>query len=224
MAMHISKYCEVFDMKHLWSIWMHLNQLYVAKIYRLLWKLIVEAFASLSTCFSWYFDRDKYKLWFRSRRLTPFKSVCLTLLSINMTELACDCHPFFTHRNLQSNGWNIFFFRYWRQTAWLATAMLVADASRVLLIAAFIGISSSYPNGWLQRLKHSKLRFYILALINDHELQISRTYDMIWSRIYFGVYHKPIDMLQGLPVAVVRQGIVGEGGELITSETIVTRG
>lgn len=31
-------------------------------------------------------------------------------------------------------------------------------------------------------------------------------------------------MLQGLPVAVVRQGIVGEGGELITSETIVTRG
>ena len=109
MAMHISKYCEVFDMKHLWSIWMHLNQLYVAKIYRLLWKLIVEAFASLSTCFSWYFDRDKYKLWFRSRRLTPFKSVCLTLLSINMTELACDCHPFFTHRNLQSNGWNIFF-------------------------------------------------------------------------------------------------------------------
>ena len=109
MAMHISQYCEVLDMKHLWSIWMHLNQLYVPKIYRLLWKLIVEAFASLSTCFSWYFDRDKYKLWFRSRRLTPFKSVCLTLLSINMTELACDCHPFFTHRNLQSNGWNIFF-------------------------------------------------------------------------------------------------------------------
>ena len=31
-------------------------------------------------------------------------------------------------------------------------------------------------------------------------------------------------MLQGPPVAVVRQGIVGEGGELITSETIVTRG
>ena len=27
-------------------------------------------------------------------------------------------------------------------------------------------------------------------------------------------------MLQGPPVAVVRQGIVGEGGELITSETI----
>ena len=106
--------------------------------------------------------------------------------------------------------------------------MLVADASRVLLIAASIGISSSYPNGWLQRLKHSKLRFYILALINDHELQIdwmiSRTYDMIWSRIYFGLYREPIDMLQGLPVAVVRQGIVGEGGELLTSETIVTRG
>ena len=54
---------------------------------------------------SWYFDRDKYKLWFRSRHLTPFKSVCLTLLSINMTELACDCHPFFT----QSNWWNILF-------------------------------------------------------------------------------------------------------------------
>ena len=105
MAMHISKYCEVFDMKHLWSIWMHLNQLYVAKIYRLLWKLIVEAFASLSTCFSWYFDRDKYKLWFRSRRLTPFKSVSLTLLSIKTTGLACDCHPFFT----QSNWWNILF-------------------------------------------------------------------------------------------------------------------
>ena len=31
-------------------------------------------------------------------------------------------------------------------------------------------------------------------------------------------------MLQGPPVAAVRQGIVGEGGELITSETIVTRG
>ena len=102
--------------------------------------------------------------------------------------------------------------------------MLVTDASRVLLIAAFIGISSSYPNGWLQRLKHSKLRFYILALINDYELQISRTYDMIWSRIYFGVYHELIDMLQGPPVAVVRQGMVGEGGELITSESIVTWG
>ena len=176
MAMHISQYCEVFDMKHLWSIWMHLNQLYVAKKYRLLWKLTIEAFASLSTWLSWYFDRDKYKLWFRSRRLTPFNQF-VSHYCQSMTQLACDCHPFFTHRNLQSNGWNIF--RYWRQTAWLATAMLVADASRVLLIAAFIGISSSYPNGWLQRLKHSKLRFYILALINDYELQISRTYDKI---------------------------------------------
>ena len=214
-------------MKHLRSIWMHLNQLYVAKNISSVMKVNRRGFCvSLSTCFSWYFDRDKYKLWFRSRRLTPFKSVCLTLLSIKTTELACDCHPFFTHRNLQSNwylvsdidNWLLIsFFRYWRQTAWLATAMLVADASRVLLIAASIGISSSYPNGWLQRLKHSKLRFYILALINDYELQISRTYDMIWSRIYFGVYHEPIDMLQGPPVAAVRQGIVGEGGELIPS-------
>ena len=212
MAMHISQYCEVFDMKHLWSIWMHLNQLYVAKKYHLLWKLTIEAFASLSTWLSWYFDRDKYKLWFRSRRLTPFNQF-VSHYCQSMTQLPCDCHPFFTHRNLQSNVC----FRYWRQTAWLATAMLVTDASRVLLIAAFIGISSSYPNGWLQRLKHSKLRFYILALINDYELQISRTYDMIWSRIYFGLYHEPIDMLQGPPVAVVRQGMVGEGGELITS-------
>ena len=47
---------------------------------------------------------------------------------------------------------------------------------------------------------------------------------MIWSRIYFSLYHEPIDMLQGPPVAVVRQGMVGEGGELITSETIVTPG
>ena len=47
---------------------------------------------------------------------------------------------------------------------------------------------------------------------------------MIRSRIYFGVYHELIDMLQGPPVAVVRQGMVGEGGELITSESIVTRG
>ena len=31
-------------------------------------------------------------------------------------------------------------------------------------------------------------------------------------------------MLQGPPVAVVRQGMVGEGGELITSESIVTPG
>ena len=47
---------------------------------------------------------------------------------------------------------------------------------------------------------------------------------MIRSRIYFGLYHEPIDMLQGPPVAVVRQGMVGEGGELITSESIVTPG
>ena len=47
---------------------------------------------------------------------------------------------------------------------------------------------------------------------------------MIRSRIYFGLNHEPIDMLQGPPVAVVRQGMVGEGGELITSESIVTRG
>ena len=108
MAMHISQYCEVFDMKHLWSIWMHLNQLYVAKKYRLLWKLIVEAFASLSTWLSWYFDRDKYKLWFRSRRLTPFNQF-VSHYCQSMTQLACDCHPFSTHRNLQSNGWNILF-------------------------------------------------------------------------------------------------------------------
>ena len=99
--------------KILWSVWHETFVKYLdafepalcSKIYRLLWKLIVEAFASLSTCFSWYFDRDKYKLWFRSRRLTPFKSVSLTLLSIKTTGLACDCHPFFT----QSNWWNILF-------------------------------------------------------------------------------------------------------------------
>ena len=40
---------------------------------------------------------------------------------------------------------------------------------------------------------------------------------MILSRIYFGLCHEPIDMLQGPPVAVVRQGMVGEGGEMKTS-------
>ena len=152
MAMHISQYCEVFDMKHLWSIWMHLNQLYVAKKYRLLWKLIVEAFASLSTCPSWYFDRDKYKLWFRSRRLTPFNQF-VSHYCQSMTQLACDVTHFLRIETCKVMD-EISCFRYWRQTAWLATAMLVTDASRVLLIAAFIGISSSYPNGWLQRLRH----------------------------------------------------------------------
>ena len=47
---------------------------------------------------------------------------------------------------------------------------------------------------------------------------------MIRSRIYFGLNHEPIDMLQGPPVAAVLQDIVGEGGELITSESIVTPG
>ena len=101
----------------LWSVWHETFVKYLdafepalcsKKKYRLLWKLIVEAFASLSTCPSWYFDRDKYKLWFRSRRLTPFNQF-VSHYCQSMTQLACDCHPFFTHRNFPSNGWNILF-------------------------------------------------------------------------------------------------------------------